>query len=430
MITSLKKKVFWSILLSAGGVLLAILVAINVLQVIRTASKQEAILDSAMMILNPEDEKPEGERPPDDKAPGDRRGGGKDKAELLRAVSEDELGVLLLDSNGEVISQAGCADQLEEAVVSAIVNAALTDEDGRGSTEGWQYKAIRNPEGVIVSFLDEASLRYEIVQTLLLSLAAFAMALSLFAMLAWFLARIIVRPVEENTEMQKRFVADASHELKTPLTVIDANVSVLEQSIGQNKWLDYIKEQTGRMSGLVNEMLQLSNLEEAKHTETSPPHEAYDAAEAVLTAALPFESVAFERGVILDTQVPDTLDAYGCRKDLEQLAAILIDNAVKHSEDGGTVKVILDQSTQRHGLKQTQMLELRVSNSGDEIPAEALPHLFDRFYRVDESRTHKDNSYGLGLAIARSLAEKNQGTITVTSQDGITEFTLRLPISS
>jgi two-component system heavy metal sensor histidine kinase CusS len=71
-----------------------------------------------------------------------------------------------------------------------------------------------------------------------------------------------------------------------------------------------------------------------------------------------------------------------------------------------------------------------VSNSGDEIPAEALPHLFDRFYRVDESRTHKDNSYGLGLAIARSLAEKNQGTITVTSQDGITEFTLRLPISS
>ena len=142
-----------------------------------------------------------------------------------------------------------------------------------------------------------------------------------------------------------------------------------------------------------------------------------------------FESVAFERGVTLETDTPDTLDAYGSLKDLEQLAAILIDNAVKHSEDGGTVQVTLSQSTQRQGLKQVPLLELRVSNTGDEITAEALPHLFDRFYRVDESRTHKDNSYGLGLAIAKGLAEKNQGTITVTSENGLTEFSLHLPIS-
>ena len=129
----------------------------------------------------------------------------------------------------------------------------------------------------------------------------------------------------------------------------------------------------------------------------------------------------------LETDVPDVLEVCGVRKDLEQLAAILIDNAVKHSPDGGTVKVSAGKASERHGLKEREVLELRVSNSGEEIPAEALPHLFDRFYRVDESRTHKDNSYGLGLAIAKGLAEKNGGAITVTSEKGNTEFTLSLP---
>ena len=203
---------------------------------------------------------------------------------------------------------------------------------------------------------------------------------------------------------------------------------MLEQSIGQNKWLDYIKEQTGRMSGLVNELLQLSNLEEARGAETPQQREHYDAAEAVMAAALPFESVAFEHGVTLETDTPDTLEACGNRKDLEQLAAILIDNAVKHSPAGETVQVSLTKFPARHGRKEAPALELRVVNAGDAIPPDALPHIFDRFYRADESRTHKDNSYGLGLAIAKGLAEKNGGSIAVTSQDGRTEFTLLLPM--
>ena len=146
-----------------------------------------------------------------------------------------------------------------------------------------------------------------------------------------------------------------------------------------------------------------------------------------MAAALPFESVAFEQGLTLETETSDTLSVNGNRKDLEQLTAILIDNAIKHSAAGGTVQVSLTKSASRHGRKEGPMMELRVSNTGDEIPPEALPHIFDRFYRVDESRTHKDNSYGLGLAIAKGLAEKNNGSISVTSQNGRTEFTLSLP---
>ena len=422
MIGSLRRRVFWSILLSAAGVLLVILLALNVLKLLQSDSKRESILDSALSLLQSEQEPgPERER-------GGVRGDGRGRSDLLRAASEGELGVLLLDRDGSVLSSSGCAGQLDEEAVSAIASAALSDADGRWSADGWDYKAVSLGDGVCVSLFDAASLRRENLETALLSLAAFAAACCLFALMARLLSRMIVRPVEENTQAQKRFVADASHELKTPLTVIDANASVLEQSIGQNKWLDYIKEQTARMAGLVNELLQLSDLEEAGKTDAPVQREPFDAAEAVMAAALPFESVAFERGVALETDMPDRLDACGSRKDLEQLAAILIDNAVKHSAAGGTVRVTLGRSGARHGWKEEAMLELRVANAGDEIPPEALPHLFDRFYRVDEARTHKSNSYGLGLAIARGLAERNRGSISVTSQNGFTEFTLLLPL--
>ena len=418
MITSLRRKVFWSILLSAAGVLLAILLAFNVLKLAQTASKKESILDTALMMLQPEAENEKGRG----------KGGGKGRSELLRSVSEGELGVIELDQDGTVTAQAGCAEQMDEETKTAIAAAALADTDGHGSAEGWDYKVISSADGTVVSFLDAASLKSENLQTALLSLAAFAAACGLFALMARLLSKTIVKPVEDNMQMQKRFVADASHELKTPLTVIDANASVLEQSIGQNKWLDYIKEQSGRMSALVNELLQLSDLEEARETGAPRQPELFDAAEAVLTAALPFESVAFERGVYLETDTPDVLEAFGSRKDMEQLAAILIDNAVKHSDAGKTVQVSLKKTSLRHGRKEVPMLELHVVNSGDEIPPDALEHIFDRFYRVDSSRTHKDNSYGLGLAIAKGLAERNNGSISVSSQNKTTEFILRLPI--
>ncbi len=433
MIGGLRRRVFWSIFLSAGGVLLAILLAINALRLIQTASKIGSVLDSALsmrLMDDGADPMPEGDpMPGGDPGLGGYRGE-RDRAELLRSVSGDELGLLVLNADGSVAETVGRAGRMgadSEDVVSAVADAALKDADGRGRADGWEYKTLRSADGVRIAFLNAASLRREDLETALLSLAGLIAACGLFALLALELSRAIVRPVEENVRMQKRFVADASHELKTPLTVIDANASVLEGSVGPNKWLGYIKEQTGRMSGLVNELLQLANLEESAEIGAPHPREAFDAAEAVMAAALPFESVAFERGVTLETDVPDALEARGSRKDLEQLAAILIDNAVKHSAQGAAVRVALSHAARRHGRRE-KALQLRVVNSGDGIPPEALPHVFDRFYRVDEARAHTDNGYGLGLAIAKGLAERNGGDVAVTSQNGVTEFTLTLPI--
>ena len=420
MIKDLRKKVFWSILLTAAGLLLAILLAINVLNLVQTASKKKSILESALTLLQQESGTGKGH----DSA----RGIGKGRSELLRSVSEDELGVLLLETDGSSVSGTGCTARLDEETLKAIAAAAFADTSGRGSINGWEYKTAPCEDGLLVSFLDAHSLRKENAETALLSLAAFALAFGLFALMARFLSRVIVRPVEENVEAQKRFIADASHELKTPLTVIDANVSVLEQSIGENKWLGYIREQSGRMAGLVGELLQLSSLEEDSSGKTPQMREPFDAAEAVMRAALPFESVAFERGLTLETDIPDSVEALGSAGELEQLTAILIDNAVKHSAEGGTVKVSLNPLTDRHGRKEETKLELRVQNTGETIPPEALPHIFDRFYRADGSRTHKDNSFGLGLAIARSLAEKNNGILTAASQNGVTEFIFLMPL--
>ena len=417
MIESLRRKVFWSILVSAAGVLMVILIAINILGLIQTASKKDSIMESALSMVRSDIGFERGR--------GNARGNGRadgGRSELLRSVSEGELGVFMMNAEGVVDNKMGCASQLDDKTINAIAEAALADKDGQGTINGWDYKVFPNEIGMGISILDAASLRKETADSALLSLAAFAASCVLFALLAGFLSRVIVKPVDDNMQMQKRFVADASHELKTPLAVIDANASVLEQSIGQNKWLDYIKEQTSRMSGLVNELLMLSNIEEAKEKGETGPVESFDAGEAIMSAALPFESVAFEQGLSLETDTPDNIYVKRNRREVEQLTAILIDNAIKHSSPGGKIQASLDRTT--------SMARLRVSNPGENIPPEALPHLFDRFYKVDESRTYKDKSYGLGLAIAKGLAEKNGGSISVTSNNNITEFTLLLPSSS
>ena len=167
MITSLRRKVFWSILLSAAGVLLAILLAFNVLRLAQTASKKESILDTALMMLQTDAE--------NEKGRGKGRGG-KDRSELLRSVSEGELGVIELDQDGAVTARAGCAEQLDDDTIAAIAAAALADPDGHGSADGWDYKVISNAGSTVVSFLDAASLKSENLQTALLSLAAFAAA--------------------------------------------------------------------------------------------------------------------------------------------------------------------------------------------------------------------------------------------------------------
>lgn len=279
-------------------------------------------------------------------------------------------------------------------------------------------------DGTYVTFADSSFV--ERWESLAASLAlAGAGALTVLFAINVFFARWALRPVEEAWKKQRQFVADASHELKTPpLTVILANSSILEKHpetpLRENmQWLESTREEAVRMQELVSDMLSLA---QAESTET------YEFARTNLSSivskeALQFESVAFERNVTIEDDIAEGMHVQGSTRALEKLVGTLIDNACKYAAEASSVTVRLS----RQGKKAV----LSVRNLGNPIPQESIEHVFDRFYRADKARTHDDSrSFGLGLAIAREITESHGGSIEVKSsaEDG-TVFTVVLPLS-
>ena len=417
MIERLRKRVFWSIFLSAASVLLVILIALNALNAVQTLHKADEILHSASDVM-PMDGQDRGMQ----RGKNDRKRG---RSDFLRSVAKGELGMLQLDEEGAVVSVFGVAESDTESF-TAVIHQALSDEDREGTCDGWMYRIQKGQEGTLLFVFDPGSLYAEIWAEIALSLAGFFLACLLFALLAHFLSGRITLPAERAMESQKRFIADASHELKTPLTVIDANAALLEKSIGKNKWLGYIESESQRMAGLVAALLKLSELDEGKGQKQGQAG-SFDAAETLTEAILPFESVAFEKGAMLTMDIPDTLPVTGFSQDLGQITGILLDNAIKHTEEGGSVQVSAKQVQRRMGRTEQDAVQVKVSNTGSEIPKEALPHIFERFYKADPSRRYSENSYGLGLAIAKGIADQHDWHLSVSSEDGVTAFTLELP---
>lgn len=412
MIEKLKRKVFRSIFFSAAGVLFVILLALNLMNVGQMIQKERSVMDSAQsMLFSEKKEKDRG------------RNGEKGKPDLLRSVSEDELVIARLDEDGNISDIQGFSDSGDEDLIDAALEKA--GEKPEGKLGSWRYRLEKNA----LLMLNTSSFSRETAEVALWSAAGFCAACLLFALLAHFLAERIVKPADEAMQAQRRFIADASHELKTPLTVIDANAAVLEKQVGQSKWLDYIKDESERMAGLVNALLRLSGIEEESE-KSLPESLLFDAAEIVMESSLPFESVAFERGLTLETDLPDSLMLKGRAEDLGQLVGILVDNAIKHASPDTAVRLVMESGTIRRGRKEERQTAVRVTNTGNPIPSDALPHLFERFYKADPSRQHTDNSFGLGLAIAKALADRNGWEIAVQSpvgpEENETEFTIIL----
>ena len=224
-------------------------------------------------------------------------------------------------------------------------------------------------------------------------------------------ANIIVKPVNETLENQKQFISDASHELKTPLAVIEANADVLENEIGENKWLTYIQNETDSMDKLINELLLLAKIENINNVKD---YEQFNLSEYVETIASMFESIAFEKQIKIVTKIKNEISINGNKQDIEHIVSTLVDNAIKHSEVGKDVEVEL--------LEEKSNIILQVKNYGESIPKEQQDKIFERFYRVDKSRNRSEKRYGLGLAIAKSTVEKYNGKISVECKNGITIF--------
>ena len=246
---------------------------------------------------------------------------------------------------------------------------------------------------------------------LIFSVAISGVSLIIIYSISKKVANIIVKPVNETLEKQKQFISDASHELKTPLAVIEANADVLENEIGENKWLTYIQNETDSMDKLINELLLLAKIENINNVKD---YEQFNLSEYVETIASMFESIAFEKQIKIVTKIKNEISINGNKQDIEHIVSTLVDNAIKHSEVGKDVEVEL--------LEEKSNIILQVKNYGESIPKEQQDKIFERFYRVDKSRNRSEKRYGLGLAIAKSTVEKYNGKISVECKNGITIF--------
>lgn len=292
----------------------------------------------------------------------------------------------------------------------------------------WKYRIeaanINNSQSYYIAAINvetELNILKKLTVTLFLVLI---ITLAIIFLICLYFANKSIKPIKNAWDKQNRFIADASHELKTPLTTINTNIDVLlsttNASDDQIKWLSYIKDETKRMTKLTHDLLRLASLE---HDGSEiAQKEKISLTQIVRNSLLTMEAVMYENKITLTDDIKCDVYVLGNAPQLSQLVMILLDNAAKYTNQGGTVHVSL-KTDDRHAY-------LSVKNSGKGISQSDAEKIFDRFYRVDESRMRSDGDsggYGLGLSIAKSIANKHKGTITLsnTSKD-FTEFTIKL----
>ena len=314
----------------------------------------------------------------------------------------------LLNDDGGVESWSSDRESLySDAQVQAMADAALAGgrETGRVGT---QYYRLWTLDGVRRLTVLDARLEHLAARSVLRTTALVAsLACALLSFAAWLLIGRMVKPVQEAFERQKQFVWDASHEFKTPLAVISANAEVLAGEIGKNEYLGYIQSEVKRTDRLVQSLLTLARMDKGTVTAQMA---RFDLSNALLEVALPFESTVFEAGRTLETDIPEGVFVRGDREMLQQLAVILLSNALKYSDAGGLIRLSLAQKG--HGCR------ISVYNTGPGIATENLERIFDRFYREDLSHSSDVAGNGLGLAIARNIVEAHRGKIHAESEYG------------
>ena len=220
----------------------------------------------------------------------------------------------------------------------------------------------------------------------------------------------IIKPIIETFDKQKQFITDASHELKTPLAVIIASSDALENEPSETKWLDNIKSEADRMNILITDLLEMAKSENG----IKESYVVENISKAVEMSVLTFESMIFEKEIKLDYDIQEDIVLLCNSNQIKQLVSILIDNAIKHSCVNGEIIINLK--------KEKGNIILNVTNKGEEIPKQEREKIFERFYRVDQSRNRNDNRYGLGLSIAKNIVTNHNGTIQVNCENGYTTF--------
>ena len=313
-----------------------------------------------------------------------------------------------LDGQGGVTEwSSDRADLYTDDQIQAFADAALADGRSNGRVDTQYFRLVDSGESRLLIALD-ARLEFLSARRMLRATVLVAsLACLLLSAGAYLLIRRMLQPVQASFDRQKQFVWDASHEFKTPLAVISANAELLSREIGPNEYLGYIQSEVKRTDSLVQSLLTLARMDKGT---VAVQMRRFDLSQALLGVALPFESTVFEAGRTLETDIPENIWLRGDAGMIQQLAVILLSNALKYADEGGTLRLTLAQK----GRGAT----ITVYNTGKGIAPENLERIFDRFYREDLSHNSEVAGNGLGLAIARTIVQAHKGHIRAESHYG------------
>ena len=396
MIKKLSQRIFFLIMISLGTIVLGIIMLFAFLNYRNTINTAGMMMDR---FMNGETRKNVNGRPMDNN--------------IIPDIEIEGLYYFLIENSKIIENSDTSNDQtIEEYAIKAYEK---NNESGIIGKYIYKTREIR-PNTISVMLMENEEAILHARRIIIISITASILALIIIYIIAKKVSKFIVKPVEETFEKQKQFISDASHELKTPLAVIEANADVLENEIGNNKWMGYIQNEIESMNKLINELLLLAKIENIDNLKDYKPFNVSKETEIIISM---FESMAYEKNVKINSNIQEDIILNGHKEDIEHILSTLIDNAIKHTEPKKDILIELS--------KEKNEIIIQVKNMGEPIPEAEREKIFERFYRIDKSRNRNEKRYGLGLAIAKATVSKYNGRIEVLYNNGYTIFKVTIP---
>lgn len=400
MLKKMQRRFILAAMAAFSVVMLALIAGINMANYYRTTSMQDHLIENLLEHEKRVFTQPKTPLPPMKKIPG----GGPEAEFTTRffAVYCDTEGNVKAMSRDYIAS-------VDEKGAQEYTKAVLLKEKEKGYYGDYRYLVNEDDKGIVILFLNVAVHIQSMRSLLLVSLAIGFISLFLVFILVIVFSRRAIRPYVQNMERQKQFITDAGHELKTPITSIATSADIAAMEHEGDEWIQNIQKQSARLAHLVEELVALSRLDEEM---PFPEKSRFSLSEAAWETTEPFAVVAKAKGRNYSQRIEENLTVYGDRNSVQQMISILLDNAIKYSDQDGTIRLDI--------YRKRGKIFIEVFNTCDLPDILDLNRMFDRFYRMDESRSRRTGGTGIGLSMARAIVEAHGGRIQVKSPDGKT----------